>query len=109
MIEQIQEALIKHPELIKSQYRWDDSPLAGHCYVASEVYYYLHGKEEGFIPHCMKIAGGTHWFLRHKNTGEILDLTKSYLLYEYNTGRHVPFLSKEPSRRAKIIFKEMGM
>jgi hypothetical protein len=43
MIKEIQEALLNHPELIKAQYRWDDSPLAGHCYVASEVYYYLHG------------------------------------------------------------------
>lgn len=108
MIEEIQEALLKHPELIKQQYRdLSGDPLYGHCYVGCEVYYHLKGKEEGYIPHCMRLGGGTHWFLKHKETGSIIDIIKPHLPYEYTKGKRVPFLSVNPSKRAKVIIKEL--
>jgi hypothetical protein len=111
MIEQIQEALIKHPELIKQEHRdLSGDPLYGHCYVGCEVYYHLRGKEQGYVPYCMRIVGNvTHWFLRHKITGSIIDIIKPHLPYEYTKGYHVPFLSVNPSKRAQVIFKEMGL
>jgi hypothetical protein len=111
MIEQIQEALIKHPELIKQEHRdLSGDPLYGHCYVGCEVYYHLRGKEQGYVPYCMRIVGNvTHWFLKHRTTGSIIDIIKPHLPYEYTKGYHVPFLSVNPSKRAQVIFKEMGL
>jgi len=77
----------------------------GHCYVASEVaYYLLGGKECGWKAMHMTHLGASHWFLKHKS-GFILDLTynqfKSPL--DYSKARGTGFLTKEPSKRAKLL------
>ena len=77
----------------------------GHCYVASEAaYYLLGGKEEGWKPMHMTHLGASHWFLKHES-GFILDLTynqfKSPL--DYTKARGTGFLTKEPSKRAKML------
>ena len=107
MINEIKKSLINHPELIKKKYRDKDRPLFGHCYTASEVYYHLEGKEKGYKPYCMEIEEGTHWFLRNPETGDIIDITCGRNEYDYTTARPVPFMTKEPSKRAKIIMKEI--
>lgn len=107
MIEKIKQLLINHPELVKKQYRNKSRPLFGHCYTASEVYYHLKGKEEGFVPHCMKIEEGTHWFLKNLATNEVIDLTCGKIKYDYNKSRRHSFMTKEPSKRTKIILQEL--
>ena len=107
MIEELQKVLSKHPELIKKQYQNDDDPLYGHCYVASEVYYHLKGCSEGYKPYCLKVENGTHWFLMNKNTNKIIDITKGNRLYDYDSAKHVPFMTKQPSKRAYVIIKEL--
>lgn len=107
MIREIQKALFNHPEFIEAQYRIGDNPLFGHCYVASEVYYHLYGKENGFVPYCLSIELGTHWFLKNKNTDEIIDITCAGTRYDYSKARRIPFRTKNPSKRAMIIIKEM--
>lgn len=75
------------PDLLKGNCKnvnSDESPMAGHCYAATDApYWMLGGKESGWIPHVLSHKnfpeglreGGTHWFL--KNTkGNILDPTK---------------------------------
>ena len=77
----------------------------GHCYVASEVaYYLLGGKEEGWKPMHMKQLGVSHWFLKHES-GFILDLTRSQFKspIDYSKARGAGFLTKEPSKRAKKL------
>jgi hypothetical protein len=108
LIKKIKELLIKHPELIKEQYRDKNRPLFGHCYTASEVYYHLKGKIDGYIPYCMEIEEGTHWFLKNLKTNDIIDLTCGKIQYDYSNSRPVPFMTKEPSKRAKIILREMN-
>jgi hypothetical protein len=105
--EKIKSLLIKHPKLVIKKYRDSRRPLFGHCYTASEVYYHIEGKEKGFIPYCMKIEEGTHWFLKNPLTGEIIDLTCGKIKYNYGKSYHVPFLTRDPSKRAKIIIKEV--
>ena len=107
MKEKIKKLLIKHPELIKEQYRDPTRPLFGHCYTATEAYYHATGKADGFASHCMKIPEGTHWYLKNPVTGEIIDLTCGKIKYDYSTGHRVPFQTKRPSKRAQIILDQL--
>lgn len=82
----------------------------GHCYVASEVaYHLLGGKEEGWIPQCIKHEGVSHWFLKHKS-GYILDLTYSQFKrpVPYQHARGTGFLTKQPSKRAKKLIDRIN-
>jgi hypothetical protein len=68
----------------------------GKCYVASEVLYYLcGGKESGFKPVQGSWKGYSHWWLEHKETGEIVDLTAGQFDFKwpYENGRGRGFQS----------------
>ena len=81
----------------------------GHCYVASEVaYYLLGGKEGGWTPQYIKHLGCPHWFLKHRS-GFILDLTKNQFQspVPYYKARGKGFLTKLPSKRAKMLLKRI--
>jgi len=77
----------------------------GHCYVASEAYYHIVGKEEGFQPCQMKVDGVSHWWLRRGS--EVIDITSDQFGYEVNywhkSARCRGFLTKEPSKRAQVL------
>ena len=105
--EKIKKLLINHPELIKEKYRDSSRPLFGHCYTATEVYYHAIGKADGFVPHCMQIPEGTHWFLKNPVTEEIIDLTCGNIKYDYSQSRHVPFQTRRPSKRAQFILDQL--
>lgn len=86
------------------------SSTFGHCYVASETaYHLLGGKEEGWKAYHVKHLGYSHWFLKHES-GFILDLTadqfKSTINYE--NARGTGFLTKYPSKRARMLIKKIG-
>jgi hypothetical protein len=104
-----------------TQYRWDahklltpewrkrvglfDSPYKGHCYVTAEALYHLAAKGLGYFPHVLRMdKNTTHWYLQNAE-GNILDPTvdqfNSWPKYEY--GRGSGFLTKKPSKRAKIL------
>lgn len=90
-------------DLRKPKYKGSTNPLTGHCYVASEaVWHLLGGAESGWVPQYVKHEGDQHWYLKHKESGKILDLTagqfKTPVPYEKGIGRG--FLTKEPSKRA---------
>lgn len=91
--------------LRKPQYRGNANPLAGHCYVASEAYYHLRGKAQGFVPQTIRHEGGPHWYLKHKTTGQVLDLTASQFSSKvpYEKGRGCGFLTRQPSKRAQAV------
>ena len=64
--------------LLSDELRWDKwrgnaNSVAGQCYTASEVCRALLGPvwEPYMVPH----ENSFHWFLRHSDTGEILDAT----------------------------------
>ena len=113
----VQKAL--SPELLKGRWRTEQGTLDGHCYVASEALWHLLDKTL-WQPHyaVYEDAGGraTHWWLVHKDTLEIADPTKEqydgYNFLDKNLEAGVPpykigkignFLTKEPSKRAKIV------
>lgn len=81
----------------------------GHCYVASEAYYHIVGKEEGFKPYQMKVNGTSHWWLRRGS--EIIDLTKEQfpdcVNYWHENARQRAFLTKYPSKRAQILINRV--
>jgi hypothetical protein len=81
----------------------------GHCYVASKVaYHLLGGKEEGWTPHYIRHVGRPHWYLKHKS-GFILDLTAQQFRtpINYSEGRGKGFLTKEPSKRSKLLIQKI--
>ena len=86
----------------------------GNCYVTCEALYHLMGgKAAGLKPMTVKHEGDTHWFLVMTRTGNafpvIIDPTvKQFKTFpNYLKARGRGFLTKEPSKRAKKLMKEM--
>lgn len=114
-IEQIRGALT--PDLLKPEYRFmadAGNPTAGHCYHAAEaLWHLLGGAESEWTPHVYREEDGvTHWWLRHRKTGEIADPTaEQYRLVgdepPYARGKGCGFLTKQPSRRAGEIIRRV--
>jgi hypothetical protein len=90
-------------DLLKPKYRGKPDPMAGHCYVASEVLRHLLGNR--WLPMFIKHEDESHWFLRHSETGEVLDMTESQFKtpVPHGLGRRQAFLTKKPSKRAQIV------
>lgn len=97
-------------DLRKPKYQNSPNPLTGHCYVASEaLYHMLGGNDAGWVPHHVKHEGEPHWYLKHRNTGAILDPTAGQFKtpVPYDKGRGKGFLTKEPSKRAKELISRI--
>jgi hypothetical protein len=99
------------PELIKPKYR-TAHPVAGACYIASEVaYHLLGGKESGYKPMVGRVGQMTHWWL--EKDGQRFDPTKSqFMKYRvlkkfYDAGKGCGFLTKEPSKNAKVLLERV--
>ena len=97
--------------LRKPKYQGNDNPLTGHCYVFCEsLFHLLGGLESGWVPHSVFHEKDTHWFLRHRETGAILDPTakqfKTKVPYEKGRGRG--FLTREPSKRAQELINRIS-
>jgi 8-oxo-dGTP pyrophosphatase MutT (NUDIX family) len=93
-------------DLRRAPWKGSANCLAGHCYVASEaLWHLLGGQASGYIPQSIQHEGGPHWYLKHKETGQILDPTasqfESSVPYEKGVGKG--FLTKQPSKRAQIV------
>lgn len=98
--------------LLKPKYRKmiNRNKFTGHCYVATETLYHLLSDDdkENFRPAILKINNDTHWFLKNKLNGTIIDITKEQFNFkiEYNNSRNAAFLTKFPSKRSvKLINK----
>ena len=84
--------------------------MRGNCYVTSEAaYHLLGGKTSGWKPMQMQHEGESHWFLKHKETGLVLDLTAKQFktLPDYSKARGRGFLTKFPSARAIDMAEKM--
>lgn len=103
LVKLIQESLT--PDLLKPKYRNGVNRYAGHCYVASETLYHLMGgKESGLKPFGL----GDHWWLQD-GSDQIIDITSAQFDYKfpYYLGRHRSFLTRTPSKRAKILMERI--
>jgi len=94
-------------DLRKPKYRGHPNPLAGHCYVVAEVLKWHFGAR--WTPMQIGHENDSHWFLKNKDTGEILDPTapqfKTPVPYKNARGRG--FLTKELSKRARILLERV--
>ena len=119
LCDQVGEAL--SPELLKGQWKKDaqDNRYAGHCYIASESLYHLvGGKNTGWIPCFLNNKkwpdelnkGETHWFIKNRETGEILDPTSKQFKKDipYHKAIGCGFLTKKASNRAQIIIDRVN-
>lgn len=93
----------------------------GNCYVASEALYHILGGPKGWWkPMVMKTKTDTHWFLKHKTLGIVLDPSRRQFKRrnfnypnmdrwtpDYKLARGCGFLTKKPSKRAKALIKEL--
>lgn len=80
-------------------------PAYGHCYILSEAaFHLLGGKKAGWTPQHIRHLDMSHWYLKHKD-GTILDLSVDQFPTKpnYQNGRGNGFLTKKPSKRAKIL------
>lgn len=84
-------------DLKKKEFR-GGHPMAGHCYVASEVLFHL--LEKNAQPMQMRHEGVSHWWL--DVDGEVVDITAAQFRTtpNYKQGRRRSFFTKEPSKRA---------
>lgn len=104
------------PDLLKPKYRFMDdpaNPTAGHCYHAAEaLWHLLGGKASGWRPQVYREDDGvTHWWLRHAG-GKIADPTAAQyqgepLPYARGLGKACGFMTRLPSRPAKIIIERV--
>ena len=83
--------------------------MSGHCYVAAEaLYWLLGGPKSGYTSCVLRLdTERTHWFLRRGD--EILDPTAEQFSERvpYELGRGSGFLTKGPSRRARIVMERV--
>jgi hypothetical protein len=102
------------PDLLQGKWKTQTNPLEGHCYIASESLWHLLDKEN-YQPYCAtyydETGRCTHWWLVHKYFNIIADPTSGQYLPEkppYNIGRKANFLTKHPSKRAKILIDRVN-
>jgi hypothetical protein len=84
--------------------------FSGHCYVASEAaYHLLGGISSDWKPMQMRHEGVSHWFLKNKKTGKVLDLTSEQFenAPNYSLAKGKGFLTKTPSKRAQKLIKKI--
>lgn len=94
-------------DLLLPKYRGKGG-VYGHCYVASECFYYLYGREHGYKPYCYKYPNGdTHWWL--EKDGVVLDITEEQLdkHFDYSKG-HYQFFVHYPSKRCKELARRIN-
>lgn len=111
LADNIKRILKNRQDLLKEQYREKNRkhPLEGHCYVASEVYFHIKGGyDQGYQVYRVNHRGDTHWFLKNESD-EVIDLTAEQFdePIPYEQATKTGFLTKEPSKRAKQVIKEL--
>lgn len=82
--------------------------MRGNCYVTCEaIYHLIGGKRSGWQPAYLKHEGDTHWILRRE--GLVLDPTVKQFETkpDYTTAKNCGFLTKGPSRRARVLMQTM--
>lgn len=93
-------------DLRRAPWKGSSNCLSGHCYVASEaLFHLLGGLTSGFVPQSVRHEGQPHWYLKNRETGEVVDPTAGQFKtpVAYNQGVGKGFLTREPSKRAQTV------
>lgn len=118
LVRRIQSVL--SPDLLLPKFRKMCPPDAhktwGQCYAATEALFHALGGFDGeWVPARGKDDDGiVHWWLEHKQSGEILDPTSEQYTSRgqqppYDRGRRAGFLTRDPSKRAAQILQLAGL
>lgn len=81
--------------LLNKDYKrnWNiDNPTYGYCYIVSEaIFHYTNGN---YTPQCINFGQGTHWYLKDKDTNEIIDFTDEQFNFhiDYTKGKWCGFM-----------------
>jgi hypothetical protein len=112
LIRDIQHAL--SVDLLAQAYRGFAEPtdhyVRGHCYIATEAFYYLFGKREGYRPHFVSTGKGvTHWWLQHPTLGSVADPTAQQVTedFDYSIGQRKWFRNPSPNRRTRELMRRV--
>jgi len=107
IIDSLDDSLLKKEFLLLK----NRNKFTGHCYVATEALYYLldDNERKKYCPARLKINGVTHWFLKNKFNGEIIDITKEQFNFklDYKKAKNCFFITKNPSKRTKILISRI--
>lgn len=110
---EIRSWLRENPWIAKDKYEAQKGSVYGHCYVASEAYFYASGGEESNLDiYCHSYVDGTHWYLKRENTWIDLSVeSESEMVdYPYQEGRRRAFITGyNPSQRAITINEELDL
>jgi hypothetical protein len=90
--------------------RAGDDPTKGHCYIAAEAAYWIFGWREKYTPQVITGPGYTHWYLKHRITGHIVDPTATQwgkTRIPYERGRGTGFLTRKPSKRCLELIRRV--
>ena len=97
-------------DLRQKKYKGNINPVAGHCYVVSEVLFHLFGgQKSAWRPQFIRHENEPHWFLKNIKTNKNIDLTSSQFntKISYKKAAGKGFLTKNPSRRAIKLMSKM--
>jgi hypothetical protein len=101
-------------DLRRAPWKGSPDPLAGHCYVVAEALYHR-ALDLGYEakPYFIRHEGAPHWFVRvnHPDLGwYTFDPTQSQFAtpVPHEQAKGKGFLTKEPSRRARVVMERMG-
>lgn len=112
LIRDIQQAL--SVDLLAPAYRDFAEPtdhyVRGHCYIATEAFYYLYGKAAGYK--CRFTSTGknvTHWWLENTKDGRIADPTAPQVSadFDYSIGTPKGFQNPSPNKRTRELMRRV--
>lgn len=109
----IREVLFGSPDLLKPEYRGSTNPAYGHCYVATQAYYYLTGGVASqWAPQVIRLGNLTHWFNKNK-ANRVKDLTGEQFsaAVPYDRGRGCGFShsdQSQPDERTRICLARVA-
>lgn len=102
-------------DLRRAPWKGNPNPVAGHCYIVAEALYHRaialgYNAKVMFVRH----EGAPHWYVtvdvEHDDNYWVFDPTASQFEtpVPYERAKGKGFLTKQPSKRARILMERMG-
>lgn len=117
---QLREYVREHPDVCKEEYRNEEDPIQGACYVLSEAYFHANGGTDSGLEvyrigwdDVYADGAGAHWFLRDE-ADRVIDLSLPTPAYgqdvPWNEARHRAFITGySPSKRCEHVLDALDI